>query len=179
MKKFWLVVSLVLLLAACAPPRSSEQVQIAGVQSMQNHGQEYGRAGYDPQHPFVIPSSDGHTPSSMNVVRILDESLMRVAYRREITGDVQHSVRKIAIERMGVRPTATSTKEVWAMIRNETDYDLQLECRVSWFDQYQAPLEAPSGWQRIYLNANSIGTYTEMSIRTDVVYFIIDIREAR
>ncbi|THB73613.1 MAG: hypothetical protein D6B25_14885 [Desulfobulbaceae bacterium] len=165
------------LLNGCV--KYSEQVQIDAVRAEGSYGQEQGNEQYYADHPFEIYEYDGSVPSGMNVIRVLDKGLMKIVVVKDAVGKSRKATRAIAVERIGIRPTATGTKEVWAMIRNETDTDLQIEGRVSWFDQYQAPREGPGAWKRIILNANSVVTFTDMSTRPDSVYYMIDLREGR
>lgn len=158
MKKLLLVFLGMLTLCSCNTV-VNRQVQVGG--------------GATPQQPFQIDQKDGHAPTFLNTVRILDDSLM------EINKSGKHTTRKIYIERSGIRPTETNTKEVWATIRNETDYPLQIEGRVTWFDQYQYPLEGPSSWKRVFLPPNTAAAYKEFSTRVDVRFYMIDLREAR
>ena len=87
---------------------------------------------------------------------------------------------KIAIESHGARRTASGTVEAFAVIRNRTDYPLQIEARVQFFDADKVPVEGPTAWQRVYLEANSVNAYREASTRVhDVAHFLVEIREGR
>lgn len=86
---------------------------------------------------------------------------------------------KLAIESQGARRTGTGTIEVFAVIRNRTDFPQQIEARTSFFDGQGVPLEGPSAWQRIHLQPNSITNYKELSSRTDVAHYYVEIREGR
>lgn len=87
---------------------------------------------------------------------------------------------KIAIESQGARRTPTGTVEAFAVIRNRTDYPQQIEARVQFFDADKVPVEGPTAWHRVYLEANSVGSYREASTRVhDVAHFLIEIREGR
>jgi len=87
---------------------------------------------------------------------------------------------KIAVEDQGSRRTETGTLEVWAQIRNRTNYPLQIEGRVQFYDQNQAPIEGPTAWQRLMLPANTIATWKGLSVKaTEVAYYFGEIREGR
>ncbi len=87
---------------------------------------------------------------------------------------------KLAIESTGARRTATGTLEAYAVIRNRTDYPLQVEGRVQFFDGMNVPVEGPTGWQRIYLDPQAVGAYKELSARVnDIAHYYIEIREGR
>ncbi len=110
----------------------------------------------------------------LNTVNIIDESLQKW-HGREAgkTG-------KIAVESTNSKRTATGTLEAWGVLRNRTDYPLQIEGRITFFDQYQVPVESPSAWRRVLLPANGIGAYKEFSTKTSqVAYYYIELREGR
>jgi uncharacterized protein YceK len=87
---------------------------------------------------------------------------------------------KIAVESTDSRRTATGTLEVWVVLRNRTDYSLQLECRTQFFDENKLLTDGPTAWQRIYLSPQSQETYREFSTKTkEVNYYYIEIREGR
>jgi hypothetical protein len=88
--------------------------------------------------------------------------------------------RKIAVEDQGSRRTATGTLQVWATLRNRTNFRLQVEVRVQFFDADKQPLEGPTAWQRLALPANTIASWQENSIgTTQVAYYFGEIREGR
>lgn len=91
----------------------------------------------------------------------------------------QSIANKIATEATNTRRTATNTVEVWATLRNRTDFSIQLEARTSFYDVNQGPLEGPSSWQRLFLPPNGTVSYSEFSTRTDVGYYTIEVREGR
>ena len=127
----------------------------------------------------------------MNTVAIVDKSLqtweqrdMRVEpdwlsiFCNGAPQNTQWS--KIAVEATNARRTPTGTVEVWATLRNRTDYPLAIEGRTQFFNRDESPLEGPSGWQRVDLPPQSVGTYKELSTNvTDVGYYYIEIREGR
>jgi len=110
----------------------------------------------------------------MNTVNILDKSL------QNWQGSSKEKRGKIAVEANNARRTATGTLEVWATLRNRTDFPLQIEGRTQFFDRDQAPIEGPTAWQRVHLPPNSVATYKESSTNiNDVAYYYIEIREGR
>lgn len=130
----------------------------------------------------VENSPGGIAQVRMNSVAILDDSLQRwYVYENSVTGVKEHGkIGKIAVESTNTRRTPTNTIEAWALFRNRTDYDLQIQCRVQFFDYMKAPLEDPSAWKRIYLPANSVASYKESSIGVhDIGYYYIEVREGR
>lgn len=114
-------------------------------------------------HP-PIHISHPNTQARLNNVSLLDDSIAK----------------KIAVQGSGAKRTPTGTLEVWTQLRNRTDYPLQVEGRVQFYDTGQAPVEGPTAWQRIHLQPNSITTYKEMSTKVhEPAYYFIEIREGR
>ena len=110
----------------------------------------------------------------MNTVAVIDKSL------QDWQGSPGRKRGKIAVEDTNSKRTETGTVQAWALLRNRTDFPLQIEGRVQFFDEEQAPLEGPSAWQRLHLPANSTATYRENSTNTDhVKFYYIEIREGR
>ncbi len=115
-----------------------------------------------------------HARVRMNTVNIIDKSL------QNWQGKDGKRMSKIAVESTNARRSPTGTVEVWAVLRNRTDYPLQIEGRVQFFDRDQAPVEGPTAWQRVYLPANSVATYKEFSTKVmEIGYYYIEIREGR
>ena len=116
----------------------------------------------------------------MNTVAILDKSLQRwIMFEETADGSIHHAtVGKIAVESSGAKRNETGTLKVWAVLRNRTDYDLQIEARVQFFDEYKVPVEGPSSWQRMVLPANSVSAYKENSLgMNELKYYYIEVRE--
>ena len=107
---------------------------------------------------------DPHAPYAtvrLNTVNIIDKSLANWH------GKEDEKYSKIAVEQTNSRRTATGTLEVWATLRNRTDYPLQIEGRSQFFDSDQAPVEGPTAWQSVFLPANSVATYKEFSTKVE------------
>jgi len=122
-----------------------------------------------------------HAKIQYNSIVFVDKSLSMPLEQHEIFGWLlgPGQVTKIAVESQGAKRTATSTIEVFATFRNRTDYPLQLEGRVHFFDIDKFPIEGPTAWQRVYLPPNGVGAYREASTRTDAAYYYTEIREGR
>jgi len=87
---------------------------------------------------------------------------------------------KLAVERSSARRTPTGTLEVFAVIRNRTDFVQQIELRTQFFDANGAPVEGPTTWKRLILNAQSVNSYTELSINTSAIaHYYVEVREGR
>lgn len=125
----------------------------------------------------AIRVQDASAPTAkvrLNTVNIIDDGL------QSWQGKEADRWSKIAVESTNSRRTATGTLEVWGVLRNRTDYPLQVEGRTTFFDQYEVPIEEPSGWRRVLLPPNGISAYKEFSTRTDeVAFYYIEIREGR
>lgn len=121
------------------------------------------------------------TQLRMNSVAILDKNLQTsYVYENSLTGKKEYgSSGKIAIESTGAKRTSTGTLNVWALIRNRTDYNLTIEARVSFFDSNKIPIEGPTMWFKINLTPNGLNNYKEFSVNnTNISYYYIEIREA-
>ena len=115
-----------------------------------------------------------HANVRLNTVAIIDKSL------QNWQGPQSSRRGKVAVERTDAKRTDTGAVQAWALLRNRTDYPLQIEGRVQFFDESQAPIEGPSAWQRVFLPPNSVATYRENSTKTaGVKYYYIEIREGR
>ena len=103
-----------------------------------------------------------------NTVNIIDKSLQ------------ENKKGKIAIESTNSSRTPTGTLEVWVLIRNRTDFPLELEGRTQFFDEFEVPVEGPTKWNRIFLPPNSVTTYKAISTSTvEIKYYYVEIREGR
>lgn len=129
---------------------------------------------YTGQHPVQRLSN-----TEMNTIVFVDHSLNKTILRKSLTGETAHTTLKIDIESSGIRNTPTGNVEVWAVLRNRTDYDLQVEGMSSFYDQDQVPLDDRSNWKRVYLPANSTALYKEASVSADAKYFVVELREGR
>jgi PBP1b-binding outer membrane lipoprotein LpoB len=127
----------------------------------------------------------------MNSVTILDSSLyyemIGATYCNGVqiasaTATQQNPVAryKVTVEQTESRRTATGTMEVLTILRNHTNFPLQIEGRTQFFDHNKSPVEDMSPWQRVQLPPKSIGTYKTVSNkREEVEFFYIEIREGR
>jgi|GEM_PF-460560 hypothetical protein len=124
---------------------------------------------------------NGYSVFRMNSVAILDQSLQRYyIWENTVTGPIEIGKKgKIAVESVGVKRSPTNTLEVYAMLRNRTQYPLQVQARCQFFDSVRAPVEGPTAWQRIMLPPGSVAPYKEFSVRTDASYYYVEIREGR
>jgi hypothetical protein len=87
---------------------------------------------------------------------------------------------KLAIERSGARRAPTGTLEVFAVIRNRTDFPQQIELRTQFFDSNGAPVEGPTAWKRLTLDSQSVNSYTEYSVGTSsIAHYYVEVREGR
>jgi hypothetical protein len=123
-----------------------------------------------------------HATILYDSVVFVDKSLSRPLGQKEIFGWTlgPGQVTKIAVEAQGARRTEGNTiVAVFATFRNRTDYPLQLEGRVQFFDGDKFPIEGPTAWQRIFLPANGVASYKETPTRIDAVHYYTEIREGR
>ena len=87
---------------------------------------------------------------------------------------------KISVQKTQSDRTGAGTMQVWTILRNHTNYPLQIEGRTQFFDSEKTPVEEMTSWQRVQLPPKGIGTYKVKSTRKDEVnYFYTEIREGR
>ena len=110
----------------------------------------------------------------LNTVNIIDDRLQTTTVLRNGEASVSG---KLAVEGAGQKYTATQTREVWATLRNLTDYPQNIEARVTWFDGQNAPVDGPTSWTRIHLPQNGSEIYRSQSISRDAEAFFVEIRE--
>lgn len=103
------------------------------------------------------------TQIRLNSVSVLDRSIAN----------------KVFVEGSGSSRTATNTLQVWSTFRNRTDYPLQLEVRVSFYDAAQAPMDGPTQWQRIQLPGNGTAHFKDFSTKVNIGYYHVEVREGR
>lgn len=130
----------------------------------------------------------------MNSVNIIDTSLyyemvggtycngVQIAPTTAEAAAQQNSVAryKVTVEQTDSSRSATGTMEVLTILRNHTNFPLQIEGRTQFFDRNKSPVEDMSPWQRVQLPPKSIGTYKTVSNkREEVEFFYIEIREGR
>jgi len=144
----------------------------------------------------IVPSSQMEGPSygekisesdirysgiRMNAVAIIDKQLQRHYIERDINGNThQKTIGKIAVEASGSKYNQTGTMKVWATFRNRTNHTIQIECRVSFFDEDKMHVEGPSGWQRVIINPNSLESCMENSLSfNNIRYYYMEVREGR
>jgi len=120
----------------------------------------------------------------INAVSIIDPNLQRRAntvFGMEVLAfsDNAEYIGKIAVENHGSRRSPTGTMEVFVVLRNRISYPLQVECRVLFFDETEVPVEGPTGWQRIFLDENGLGTCRQFSTLLNTSYYYVEVREGR
>jgi len=112
----------------------------------------------------------------MNEVVFVDHDLNRV--EKKSSSDKTAQTIRVSVNSKGIRSTATGTAEVWVVLRNHTDYPQQIEGRTMFFDNDQAPADAAPQWKRVYIPANSLATYKELSISPQVAFYRVEIKGA-
>ena len=119
------------------------------------------------------------TTNELNTIVFIDHNLNRTDITKSIFGEKVSNTVKVTLDRSGMSNTATGQLEVWTMIRNRTDYDLQIEGKALFFDANQAPLMDESMWRRVYVPANGTAIYKETSLNSQAEYFLVELREGR
>lgn len=119
--------------------------------------------------------------TEMNTIVFVDHNLNRsILSKNKFTGkEYIHETIKVSINSAGTRTGPTGLLEVWAVLRNHTDYPLQVEGQTSFYDEQNAPIDVPPMWKRVYIPANSIATYKENATDFASSNFIVELREGR
>ncbi|MGF2686798.1 YcfL family protein [Marinobacter sp. DUT-3] len=128
-----------------------------------------------------MPSSstklEGRTaPVEYNTVVFTDYDLSRT-WHEGIMGSGQ--TYRLSVENHGRRRTETGTTEVFAVLRNHTDYDYRIEARTQFFDQDGVPVDAKPTWQRSTIPANSVSAYKTLSTSTQPLKYRVEVRELK
>lgn len=119
---------------------------------------------------------DARAPNAglaLNTVRIIDPELQHQGRSGRLSS-------RVAVEGNNARRTPNGTLEVWATLRNRTEYPMSLEARVQFFDREEAPAEKATAWKRLHLPSNGIVNFQEYSTGTAAVaYYYVEVREAK
>lgn len=86
---------------------------------------------------------------------------------------------RLSVEKHGVSRTDTGTSEVWAILRNHTDYPYMVEARTTFYNQDGMPMDANPVWKRVSVPANALATYKEKSITTEQLQYRVEVRQAK
>lgn len=113
-------------------------------------------------------------PLEYNTVVFTDYDLSRT-WKDGIRGGGE--TYRLSVENHGRRRTETGTTEVYAVLRNHTDFDYQIEARTHFFDEDGVPVDAKATWQRSTIPANSISAYKELSTGTQSLQYRVEVRE--
>ena len=112
-------------------------------------------------------------PVGYNTVVFTDYDLSRT-WENGIFGSGQ--TYRLSVVNHGLRRTETGTAEVFAVLRNHTDYDYQIEARTQFFDQDGVPVDAKPTWQRTTIPANSVSAYKTLSTSTQSLQYRVEVR---
>jgi len=128
-----------------------------------------------------MPSSstklEGRTaPLEYNTVVFTDYDLSR-RWSDGIMGSGE--TYRLSVENHGRRRTETGTTEVYAVLRNHTDFDYRIEARTQFFDQDGVPVDAKPTWQRSTIPANSVSAYKTLSTSTQPLKYRVEVRELK
>lgn len=111
----------------------------------------------------------------MNSVIFVDHELNRT-YKGKLFGETKQII-KVSVDSQGIRTTDGGTAEVWVLLRNHTDYPVQIEGRTMFFDSGMAPVDAKPLWKRVFIPANSLATYKESTYSGDISYYRVELKE--
>ena len=120
-----------------------------------------------------VKVSERTAPLEFNTVVFTDYDLSR-SWKKG-TRD-EGNIYRLSVENHGQRPTETGTSEVFAVLRNHTDYDYQIEARTHFYDNYGVPVDARATWQRLTVPANSVAAYKTLSTGTQELKYRVEVR---
>ena len=86
---------------------------------------------------------------------------------------------RITADKHGIRRTPTGTAQVWAELRNHTDYDYVVEARTRFYASDGMPVDTDPVWKRLTVSANAVTTYKEKSISTGELQYRVEVRQAK
>jgi len=92
-------------------------------------------------------------------------------------GDIH---RKVTVDRITKDSDAANHLIVKATLINHTDYNQEIEGRISFFNQFKTLVEGPTVWRRLYFNPRSIEELAIASTATEEIkYFYLELREGK
>lgn len=119
-------------------------------------------------------------PLLMNSVSFIEHDLNRTYITDAIFNiRFRNDYIKLSVADKGTRYSDGGYLELWALLRNHTDFSYQVEARTLFFDSDKAPLDNFSSWKRLTLSGNSLSKYSEYASSRDAVYYLIEIRQLK
>jgi hypothetical protein len=85
------------------------------------------------------------------------------------------AARSLSVQRLAASRTPTNTVEVAARFVSCSDIPFAVRVRTSFLDANQAPTEAASAWQTVYLQPHLTATYSERSISTGAKNYLLEV----
>jgi len=83
----------------------------------------------------------------------------------------------VVVEGLGKSKTETGTLKAWATLRNLDDKKVMVEARAVFRGKNGEPIEAPSGWQQIFIEQDSTASFSALSMTDKAVDIIVELRE--
>ena len=146
-----------LVVAACT---SYEPYPVCDFRDLSSPGQDQVLAG----PALASPAPGALQPLPLDTVHVTDPNILR----------------KVMVQSVAVRRSATQTVQIAAQLVNCTDYALQIEGRTHFYDAAQVEAEPVSAWQRVTLGPRTLATYSERSVGTEqVASYLVELREGR
>lgn len=117
-----------------------------------------------PQGPALVSQEYGETsPIPLNAVQYVSPSL----------------VEQVAVQNLKARRSPTQTVEVHARLINCSDSQMVVGVRAHFMDNDQVPTEKESAWQNVVMQPHALGHYKESSLKTNVGYYLLELRDSR
>jgi len=109
----------------------------------------------------------------MNSVVFVDKSLNFVKNGGFVSNEV--NVIKLTVDKHGSKALPSGSMEVWAVIKNHTDYDQEIQVGTQFYDIDQAPSEFEAVQQRMFITKNSTKTYRQTSVKQNMKFYRVEI----
>jgi hypothetical protein len=85
----------------------------------------------------------------------------------------------LSIDSSGISSNHAGYQTAWAVFRNHTDYEYAIDVRAQFFDRSQMMLPDVTKWQRVYIPANSLARYAQLSIDDRTFHFRLEVRSTK
>jgi len=126
---------------------------------------------------ILTACSANKTKEPLSSAVFIDGSLNSTV-ENKITGS-EINYKKLSIEKHGSKETPTGTMEAWAVIRNHTDYDQEIQVNAVFYDDDQVASKFEATPQRVFIKKNSSATFRQSSVEQDMKFYNIEINGAK
>lgn len=125
-----------------------------------------------PEGGYRIDNMNTASPT-LNTVRVIDGSLARYVNRKFKVESA------LDVERINLSRTETGFVRISLELRNQTDQEIPLEVRTSWYDASGRPVDAAGSWTRVFARPMSSALYEQVSINPSAEQYYVEVRGAQ